>query len=116
MRKLNMLKKELDTPSLIIDLDIFEKNLVVMRDFASGAGKQLRPHAKTHKCPEIARRQLVCGNCAGICAAKLSEAEALAQLGLCAAAPCFLLFRHRQYLDKPCGGACRHGACSSAYL
>ena len=77
-----MLKKELDTPSLIIDLDIFEKNLVVMRDFASGAGKQLRPHAKTHKCPEIARRQLACGNCAGICAAKLSEAEALAQAGI----------------------------------
>ncbi len=73
-----MLKKELDTPSLILDFDIFEENLLKMRDFAAAAGKKLRPHAKTHKCPEIAKRQLNTGNCAGICAAKLSEAEKLA--------------------------------------
>ena len=77
-----MLKSQLDTPSLILDLDRFEQNLNVMRDFAARAGKQLRPHAKTHKCPEIARRQLEVGNCAGICAAKLSEAEALADAGI----------------------------------
>ena len=69
-----MLKSQLDTPSLILDLDLFEQNLNTMRDFAARAGKQLRPHAKTHKCPEIARRQLEAGNCAGVCAAKLSEA------------------------------------------
>ncbi len=73
-----MLKNQLDTPSLILDIDLFEKNLAAMRDFAASRGKKLRPHAKTHKCPEIARRQLACGNCAGVCAAKLSEAEALA--------------------------------------
>ena len=77
-----MLKSSLDTPSLIIDIDLFEKNLIAMRDFAASYGKKLRPHAKTHKCPEIARRQLACGNCAGICAAKLSEAEALAAAGI----------------------------------
>ena len=77
-----MLKCDLDTPSLILDLDIFEKNLETMRDFSASAGKKLRPHAKTHKCPEIARRQLACGNCAGICAAKLSEAEGLAAAGM----------------------------------
>lgn len=77
-----MKKCDLDTPSLILDLDIFENNLKTMRDFAAAAGKKLRPHAKTHKCPEIARRQIACGNCAGICAAKLSEAEALAAAGL----------------------------------
>ena len=77
-----MKKCDLDTPSLILDLDIFENNLKVMRDFADAAGKKLRPHAKTHKCPEIARRQIACGSCAGICAAKLSEAEALAAAGL----------------------------------
>ena len=70
-----MLTKELDTPSLILDLDVFERNLVLMRDFAAAAGKKLRPHAKTHKCPEIAKRQLAAGNCAGVCAAKLSEAK-----------------------------------------
>ena len=41
-----MLKSELDTPSLILDLDLFEKNLIAMRDFALAAGKKLRPHAK----------------------------------------------------------------------
>ena len=79
---LYMRKCDLDTPSLILDLDIFEKNLITMRDFAAAANKKLRPHAKTHKCPEIARRQLACGNCIGVCAAKLSEAEALADGGI----------------------------------
>ena len=76
-----MLKKELDTPSLILDLEVFERNLVLMRDFAAAAGKKLRPHAKTHKCPEIAKRQLAAGNCAGVCAAKLSEAEGQSAAG-----------------------------------
>ena len=77
-----MLKSELDTPSLILDLELFEKNLIAMRDFAKAAGKKLRPHAKTHKCPEIAKRQLAAGNCIGVCAAKLTEAEALAEAGI----------------------------------
>lgn len=77
-----MRKNQLDTPSLIVDLDLFERNLAVMRDYAKAAGKKLRPHAKTHKSPEIARRQLAAGNCAGICAAKLSEAEILADSGI----------------------------------
>lgn len=77
-----MLKSELDTPSLILDLDLFESNLIRMRNIAVTAGKKLRPHAKTHKCPEIAKRQLAAGNCAGICAAKLSEAEGLADAGI----------------------------------
>ena len=77
-----MLKNQLDTPSLILDLDLFEQNLTTMRDYAAAAGKKLRPHAKTHKCPEIARRQLAAGGCIGICAAKLSEAEKLADSGL----------------------------------
>ena len=72
----------LDTPSLILDLELFERNLAAMRDFAVRFGKKLRPHAKTHKCPEIAKRQLAAGNCAGICAAKLSEAEVLADAGI----------------------------------
>ena len=77
-----MLKCELDTPALILDLDKFEENLIKMRDFAAKYGKKLRPHAKTHKCPEIAKRQIAAGNCAGICVAKLSEAEALADAGI----------------------------------
>lgn len=77
-----MQKKDLDTPALILDLDLFEQNLAAMRDYAAQAGKKLRPHAKTHKCPGIAKRQLAAGNCAGVCAAKLSEAERLADAGI----------------------------------
>ena len=77
-----MYKSELDTPSLILDWELFERNLFLMRDFAASHNKKLRPHAKTHKCPQIAKIQLEAGNCAGICAAKLSEAEALANAGI----------------------------------
>ncbi len=72
----------LDTPSLLLDLDIFEQNLRLMRDRAKAAGKSLRPHAKTHKCSRIAQRQLAAGNCVGICAAKVSEALALLRTGI----------------------------------
>ncbi|MFA6816778.1 MAG: DSD1 family PLP-dependent enzyme [Lentisphaeria bacterium] len=74
-----MKKSELDTPSLIIDIDLFEQNLKTMAACASRVQKKLRPHAKTHKCPEIAKRQLAAGNCIGICVAKVSEAEKMAQ-------------------------------------
>ncbi|MBO4304458.1 MAG: DSD1 family PLP-dependent enzyme [Lentisphaeria bacterium] len=77
-----MNKRELDTPALLLDADLFERNLLLMGDFVSSYGKKLRPHAKTHKCPQIAKKQLEKGNCAGICAAKLSEAEALAASGI----------------------------------
>ena len=49
---------EIDTPALILDLDAFERNLVTMAAFAEAAGVRLRPHAKTHKSPEIALRQI----------------------------------------------------------
>ena len=52
-----MHRNQLDTPSLILDLNLFERNLAAMRDHAAACGKKLRPHAKTHKCPEIARRR-----------------------------------------------------------
>ena len=77
-----MKKYELPTPALVLDLERFNNALNNMAAMAAGAGKKLRPHAKTHKCSEIAKRQLKAGNCAGICAAKLSEAEALLQSGI----------------------------------
>jgi D-serine deaminase-like pyridoxal phosphate-dependent protein len=75
-------KDELDTPCLTLDIDIFEDNLALMRDFVTASGKKLRPHVKTHKCSEIAKRQLAAGGCAGLCAAKVSEAEGLIDAGL----------------------------------
>lgn len=82
MIKSTVFKNDLDTPCLVLDIELFEQNLHTMRDHAMSAGKKLRPHAKTHKCSEMARRQLKSGNCAGICVAKVSEAWVLAQSGI----------------------------------
>ena len=45
---------EVDTPALILDLDAFERNMKRLQDAVSSIGVRLRPHAKSHKCPEIA--------------------------------------------------------------
>jgi D-serine deaminase-like pyridoxal phosphate-dependent protein len=74
-------KKELDTPCLVIDVDFLNSNLRAMQRHVEAAGKQLRPHAKTHKCTTLARRQIECG-AIGICAAKVSEAQVLAKHGI----------------------------------
>lgn len=63
----------IDTPSLILDLDIFEENLRTMQVLAERHGVALRPHAKAHKCPDIALRQIALG-AVGICCQKVSEA------------------------------------------
>ena len=52
---------DIQTPCLMVDRDVLEQNLVAMADHARGHGVVLRPHAKTHKCIEIARRQLTLG-------------------------------------------------------
>ena len=69
-------KWDLDTPALCVDLDKLEANLAAMRTRLAPSGVAARPHAKTHKCPAIARLQLAAG-AIGVCAAKVSEAEAL---------------------------------------
>jgi D-serine deaminase-like pyridoxal phosphate-dependent protein len=71
---------ELDTPVVVVDLDILEHNLQAMADLCRHAGVALRPHVKTHKTVEIGRRQLELGAC-GITVAKLGEADALAAHG-----------------------------------
>ncbi|HJW61065.1 MAG TPA: alanine racemase, partial [Actinomycetota bacterium] len=72
---------ELDTPALLVDLDVLEANLAEMAAVAGRAGVRLRPHTKTHKSPEIARMQVEAG-AAGITCAKLGEAEVMADAGL----------------------------------
>ncbi len=76
-----MRKSEIDTPALILDLDIVEENIAAMAEYFRGRPQKLRPHFKTPKTPEIARRQLAAG-AIGITAAKLGEAEVLARAGL----------------------------------
>ncbi len=72
---------DIDTPALILDMDAFERNLDAMAAFAAAAGIALRPHAKSHKCAEVALRQVARG-AVGICCQKLAEAEALADRGI----------------------------------
>jgi 3-hydroxy-D-aspartate aldolase len=74
-------RERLNTPVLVLDLDALERNLQKMASLAAQSGVKLRPHAKTHKSAEIAKRQLASG-AVGICCAKLGEAEALAADGV----------------------------------
>jgi D-serine deaminase-like pyridoxal phosphate-dependent protein len=72
---------ELRTPCVLVDRARVERNLQRMQAAATGAGRRLRPHAKTHKSVELARRQ-VDGGAVGICCAKLGEAEVFAAAGI----------------------------------
>lgn len=74
-------RAQLNTPALVIDLDALERNIRSMAAFAKAAGVALRPHAKTHKSVDVARRQIAAG-AVGVCCAKLGEAEALADGGI----------------------------------
>jgi 3-hydroxy-D-aspartate aldolase len=76
-----MLLADVDTPALILDLDAFEGNLARMADAVRGRAVRLRPHAKSHKCAEIALRQVAAG-AVGVCCQKVSEAEALVAGGV----------------------------------
>ena len=74
-------KWDLDTPCLCVDLDRLERNLDRMQTTVARNGITSRPHAKTHKCPAIARLQLATGS-VGICTAKISEAEVMVEYGI----------------------------------
>ena len=69
------------TPYLAVDLDVLDRNVTRMATLARERGLAVRPHAKTHKCPQIARRQLDAG-AVGLTVATVSEAELFA--GACA--------------------------------
>ena len=70
-------KNQIPTPALLLDSELLEANLSRMAEAVKQSGKQLRPHAKAHKCPEIARRQIAHGAC-GISVATVAEAELMA--------------------------------------
>ena len=76
-----MTKDDLPTPSLLVDLDLLESNIEKMCQHAKASSIQLRPHAKTHKCPEIARLQLKAG-ALGVCTSTIHEAEVMAAAGI----------------------------------
>ena len=79
--EIGMPAQDVDTPALVLDLDILDRNLKRMAESAERAGVRLRPHAKAHKCPMIARRQMALG-AVGVCCQKVSEAEAMVEGGV----------------------------------
>ena len=79
--KLGQRVEEIDTPALVVDLDAFERNQNALFGGLRGRKIRVRPHAKTHKCAEIARRQVALG-AVGVCCQKVSEAEALVEGGI----------------------------------
>src|SRR5580698_6327772 len=67
---------DIETPALVVDLDILDRNLRRVADYAGRHGLRLRPHTKTHKSIVLAKRQLELG-AAGLTVAKVSEAEVM---------------------------------------
>jgi len=72
---------DVDTPALLLDLDAFERNLDRLDQSLAAFKVRVRPHAKSHKCPEIALRQMAHG-AVGVCCQKVSEAEAMVEGGV----------------------------------
>jgi D-serine deaminase-like pyridoxal phosphate-dependent protein len=71
----------LSTPALVVDLDVFEANVDAMNELLRGTGKTVRPHVKTHRTPELAKRQL--GEFAlGVTCATVGEAEVMVEAGI----------------------------------
>ena len=69
------------TPALIVDLDAVESNIATMAEWTAREGLRLRPHAKSHKSPEVAKLQISAG-AVGLCCASIREAEILAAAGI----------------------------------
>ena len=80
-REVGLSKWGLDTPALCVDLDALETNLATLQHTVRRNGIASRPHAKTHKCPAIARLQLE-SRSVGICVAKVGEAKVMFEYGI----------------------------------
>ena len=76
-----MLISQLDTPAVVVDLDVMDRNLSRMADYCRQHQLLLRPHTKTHKIPELAKRQIASG-ATGITVAKIGEAEVMLNAGI----------------------------------
>lgn len=76
-----MFVTDLETPSVVVDLDVMERNLARMADYCRSNNLRLRPHTKSHKVPALAKRQLAHG-AHGITVAKIGEAEVMLDAGI----------------------------------
>src|SRR6266581_1640427 len=77
----NLTKEDLPTPCMVVDLEIFERNLQTMADHCRKTGIHLRGHVKVHKSPDIAKRQVALGSI-GVTCATIAECELMAQSGV----------------------------------
>ncbi len=76
-----MRRSDVSTPALLVDIDVLDRNIALMQGRAAALGVKLRPHAKAHKCVEIAQRIMAAG-AIGISCATIGEAEAMALGGI----------------------------------
>ena len=74
--------EELDTPALVVDLDVMEQNIRTYHDYFQGTGAKVRPVVTSHLCPQVARRQLAAGGTVGgVAVTTVGEAEVFANSG-----------------------------------
>lgn len=73
--------RDLDTPAVVIDLAVVERNIARVQAHLSGLGLAVRPHVKTHRLARFAHAQIAAG-AVGICCQKLGEAEVMADAGV----------------------------------
>lgn len=73
--------RELDTPALLVDAEVLARNIARLAEWSRRTGRAVRPHAKAHKTPLIARKQIEAG-AIGICCSKVGEAEAMVAGGV----------------------------------
>ena len=95
----------LETPAVVVDLDILERNVDRLAQYAACYGLNLRPHTKTHKIPAIAKMQMASG-CSGITVAKSGEAQVMAEAGLdniLIAYPIFGSAKMKRVAELACG-------------
>lgn len=74
-------RADLNTPVLVLDVEALDRNIAAMAELTASRGVALRPHAKTHKSVDIAKRQIAAG-AVGVCCAKIGEAEVLSEGGV----------------------------------
>ena len=72
---------EVETPTLVLDLDAFERNVTWLAGAMRNTGVGLRPHAKSHKCPDIAKFQMAHG-AVGVCCQTVREAAVMVEAGI----------------------------------
>ena len=73
--------EELDTPALVVDLDLMERNIQTYHGYFANTSATVRPVVTSHLCPQVARRQLAAPGCRGVTVTTVGEAEVFASSG-----------------------------------